>query len=154
MSDKSNTQKILVPVDFSIYSEAALLKACEFAKCLKQSLVILHVVHDPSQLPGYYSKIVQNENLVRIEDVAQEMLDDFIAKSISSHPDLDCLKDAKSLLISGLPVTRIIEVAEKIEASMIVMGSQGRTGLKHVLLGSKAEQVVQLSPIPVTIVKA
>ena len=37
---------------------------------------------------------------------------------------------------------------------MIVMGSQGRTGLAHVLLGSKAEQVVRLAPIPVTIVKA
>jgi universal stress protein A len=37
---------------------------------------------------------------------------------------------------------------------MIVMGSQGRTGLAHLLLGSKAERVVRLSPIPVTIVKA
>jgi len=37
---------------------------------------------------------------------------------------------------------------------MIVMGSQGRTGLAHALLGSKAEQVVRLSPIPVTIVKS
>jgi nucleotide-binding universal stress UspA family protein len=37
---------------------------------------------------------------------------------------------------------------------MIVMGSKGRTGLSHILLGSKAEQIVRLSPIPVTIVKA
>ena len=58
------------------------------------------------------------------------------------------------LLVVGLPVTRILETAEKIEARMIVMGSQGRTGLKHIMLGSKAEQVVNLSPIPVTIVKA
>ena len=54
----------------------------------------------------------------------------------------------------GLPVNRILEVAKKSDARMIVMGSQGRTGLKHALLGSKAEQVVHLSPIPVTIVKA
>jgi len=50
-------------------------------------------------------------------------------------------------------VNRILEVAEQNHARMIVMGSQGRTGLKHALLGSKAEQVVHLSPIPVTIVK-
>ena len=53
----------------------------------------------------------------------------------------------------GLPVTRILEVATKTEAQMIVMGSQGRTGLSHLLLGSKAEKVAQLAPIPVTIVK-
>ncbi|MGB5535376.1 MAG: universal stress protein, partial [Thiogranum sp.] len=57
-------------------------------------------------------------------------------------------------LVVGLPVNRILEVAKKSDASMIVMGSQGRTGLAHALLGSKAEQVVHLSPIPVTIVKA
>ena len=51
-------------------------------------------------------------------------------------------------------MTRILEVAEKLEAIMIVVGSQGRTGLPHLLLGSKAERVAQLSPIPVTIVKS
>ena len=44
-------------------------------------------------------------------------------------------------------------MAAKTEAQMIVMGSQGRTGLSHLLLGSKAEKVAQLAPIPVTIVK-
>ncbi len=53
----------------------------------------------------------------------------------------------------GLPITRILEVAEEIGAQLIVMGSHGRTGLPHLLLGSKAEKVAQLSPIPVTIVK-
>jgi len=37
---------------------------------------------------------------------------------------------------------------------MVVMGSQGRTGLKHMMLGSKAEQVIKLCPVPVTIVKS
>jgi nucleotide-binding universal stress UspA family protein len=57
------------------------------------------------------------------------------------------------MLVVGLPVNRILESAEKIHARMIVMGSQGRTGLAHALLGSKAEQVVRLSPAPVMIVK-
>ena len=58
------------------------------------------------------------------------------------------------MLVRGLPTTRILEVAEKRKALMIVMGSRGRTGLKHLLLGSVAEHVVQLSPIPVTVAKA
>jgi nucleotide-binding universal stress UspA family protein len=57
------------------------------------------------------------------------------------------------MLVVGLPVNRILESAEKIQARMIIMGSQGRTGLAHAMLGSKSEQVVRLSSVPVLIVK-
>ena len=53
MPDKPAEQKILVPVDFSAFSEAALVMACELASCMNLSVVILHVMHDPSELPGY-----------------------------------------------------------------------------------------------------
>jgi nucleotide-binding universal stress UspA family protein len=153
MPDKPGKQRILVPVDFSAFSKAAVIKACEFASCMNLPVVILHVVHDPSQLPGYYVKLAEKKILVRIEDIASEMLDDFMRGMINDNPELDSLAAAEAMLVTGIPVTRILEVAERIDASMIVMGSQGRTGLSHVMLGSKAEQVVRLSPIPVTIVK-
>ncbi len=69
------------------------------------------------------------------------------------HPSLHALEQATTLLVVGLPVNRILESAEKVHARMIIMASQGRTGLAHVLLGSKAEQVVRLAPVPVMIVK-
>lgn len=144
---------ILVPVDFSTHSEAALLHACLLADCLKRPLTILHVVHDPGEMPGYYSRMAKKKNLLRMEDVALEMLHDFVAGMVKLHPELKPLKKADTMLVVGLPVTRILQVAEKIDASMVVMGSQGRTGLKHMMLGSKAEQVVRLCPLPVTIVK-
>jgi nucleotide-binding universal stress UspA family protein len=56
-------------------------------------------------------------------------------------------------LVVGLPVTRILEVVDRFKPFLVVMGSEGRTGLSHMLLGSKAEQVVRLCPAPVTIVK-
>jgi nucleotide-binding universal stress UspA family protein len=71
----------------------------------------------------------------------------------NKNPHNKAIKTAQTELVTGLPVNRILEVAEQSHARMIVMGSQGRTGLSHVLLGSKAERVVHLSPIPVTIVK-
>lgn len=153
MPDKPDKRTILVPVDFSTFSKAAVLKGCELASCMNLPVVILHVVHDPSQLPGYYVKLTEKKNLVRIEDIAGEMLDDFMREMINDNPELDNLVTAEAMLVTGLPVTRIIEVAERTNASMIVMGSQGRTGLSHMMLGSKAEQVVRLSPVPVTIVK-
>ncbi len=154
MHGKHRKQTILVPVDFSLYSEIALLKACEIASCMNLPVVVLHVVNDPSQMPGYYSKMRKKKNLVRIEDIAKEMLDEFMGKMAVIHAEIKCVVEAESLLVMGLPVGRILEVAERINAVMIVMGSQGRTGLEHVLLGSKAEQVVRLSPVSVTIVKA
>ena len=57
------------------------------------------------------------------------------------------------VMVVGLPATRILEVAEILGAQLIVMGSRGLTGIAHLMLGSKAQRVVQLSPIPVTIVK-
>lgn len=153
MSEKSSKTTILVPVDFSAYSEAALVNACELADCRNLPIVILHVVHDPSELPGYYAKMAKKKNLVRMEDVAREMFDEFMGMMIKNHPKLKALPEAESRLVVGLPVGRILEVAKSVHAEMIVMGSQGHTGLKHILLGSKAEQVVRLSPISVTIVK-
>ena len=88
-----------------------------------------------------------------MEDVAAEMLDDFIRQMQEKHTGLPALEHATTLLVVGLPVNRILESAEKIDARMIVMGSQGRTGLAHAMLGSKAEQVVRLATIPVMIVK-
>ena len=75
-------------------------------------------------------------------------------KSLSDKSPLyESFKNLETRIVTGLPVTRILETAENIDARMIVMGSQGLTGLAHLLIGSKAEQVVRLSKIPVTIVK-
>lgn len=153
LPEKPNKHPILVPVDFSTYSEAALIKACEMAECMKLPIIVLHVVHDPGNMPGYYEKLNKKKSLVRIEDLAMEMFEDFMKKFNKRHSKLRILQKSKTMLVVGLPVTRILQVIEKLDASMVVMGSQGRTGLGHVLLGSKAEQIVRLSPVPVTIVK-
>ncbi len=144
---------ILVPVDFSAHSEAALLKACELARCMKLPILALHVVHDPGEMPGYYKRVAKRKQLVRIEDIAEEMFDDFIAALVNKYPKIKQLESVEKKLVLGLPVTRILEVAAKSDTAMVIMGSQGRTGLEHLMLGSKAEQVVRLCPLPVTIVK-
>jgi nucleotide-binding universal stress UspA family protein len=153
MAAKSKKRPILVPVDFSEHSELALLKACEFAECTKRPIVVLHVVHDPGDMPSYYSRIAKKKQLVRVEDIAEDMFSEFIASIKQKYPDIKMLKKIKTMMVKGIPVTRILQVLEKINASMVVMGSLGRTGLKHVFLGSKAEQVVRQSQVTVTIVK-
>lgn len=149
----SQTGPILVAVDFTADSEAALIWACEYAEAFRISVKVLHVVHDPENEPGYYRRT--DEDLLRpMEDIAAEMMVDFLTRLVRENPKLPALADAESIVVKGVPATRILEVAERIGARHIVMGSRGRTGLPHLLLGSKAERVVQLSPVPVTIVKA
>jgi nucleotide-binding universal stress UspA family protein len=150
----TENEPILVAVDFSAHSAAALLWAAELASRLDVPLLVLHVVHDPGAAPGYYTAVERGGELRRMEERAAEMLQAFLAQQREEHPQLDGVKELVSSLVVGLPASRILEVAEKTNARLIVMGSQGRTGLAHALLGSKAERVVQLSPIPVTIVKA
>lgn len=144
---------ILVAVDFTPDSEAALTWACTYAGPIGAHVVVLHVVHDPADAPGYYRK--SEADLLRpMEDVAEELMGQFLEKVAKDQPGLPGVEGVERALVKGIPATRILEVAQNRSARLIVMGSRGRTGLPHLLLGSKAERVVQMSPIPVTIVKA
>ena len=155
MAAKLDQSTLLVAVDFTPFSEEALIFASQLAEKLEAQLIVLHVIHDPAEAPGFYAqKGKKMKYLQSMEEVAEEMMEEFLAKMKKDHPDQLPIKEATPLLVVGTPVTRILEVAEKKQASMIILGSHGRTGLSHLLVGSKAERVVQLSPIPVTVVKS
>jgi len=150
---KTDGRIILVPVDFSDHSAAALSHAAVLAETLPATLIVLHVIHDPGEMPGYYSKLIKQKQFVHIQDVAEEAFRDFMMRMIESHPDCLPLRDAGIFMVCGLPVTRILEVVGELDPVLVVMGSQGRTGLKSLFIGSKAAQIIQLCPAPVTIVK-
>ncbi len=153
MKETKHEGPVLVPVDFSPYSASALVFAADLAGCVGKSLMVLHVVHDPGEMPGYYKRGFKKKQLQRIEDAAAEMLEEFLGKVRKRFPDSKPLLEAECVLVKGLPRNRILEVAEQKQASMIVMGSKGETGLKRLALGSVAERVVQLAAVPVTVVK-
>ncbi len=143
---------ILVPIDFSANAEAVLEWAADAARRYKARLLVLHVVHDLAAAPGYYRS--KKGRLRRLEETASEMMKDRLKGFDKKHPKLEIGKLAKAELVVGLPVNRILEVAERSGASQIVIGSQGRSGLPLLLLGSTAERVAQLARVPVTIVKS
>jgi len=146
---------ILVPVDFYPHSEEAVKFAATMAGLMNTPLIVLHVVHDPVDVPGFYIHEEKKERrLRRMEDVAAEMVNEFIQKMSDQNPDLPAIKNASTKLVVGLPVTRILEVVEQLRPKCVVMGSQGRSGLSQLFVGSTAEKVVHLCPVPVTIVKS
>jgi nucleotide-binding universal stress UspA family protein len=60
---------------------------------------------------------------------------------------------AADVLLEGSPAEKIVQLAEKRRAGLIVMGTRGRTGLKKLLLGSVAERVIGLAPCPVLTIR-
>ena len=148
-----NARPILVPVDFSDHSAAALSHAAVLAEILPAALIVLHVIHDPGEMPGYYSRLIKQKHVPRIEDAAEEAFREFMSRVIESQPACEPLRQAGVFTVVGLPVRRILEIVKNVDPVMVVMGSQGRTGLKNLIVGSKAVQLVQLCPVPVTIVK-
>jgi nucleotide-binding universal stress UspA family protein len=154
MAKKPDKTTLLVAVDFTPFSEEALFFAGQLAEKLKAQLLVLHVIHDPAEAPGFYAQKGKKKKFLRsMEEAAEEMMEEFLLKMRQAYPDQVPIQKAKPLLVVGTPVTRIVEVAEKKQVDMIIIGSHGRTGLAHLLIGSKVQRVVQLSSIPVTVVK-
>ena len=152
INDKIQPGPILVAADFSANSKTAVIWAIDIAIALSAPIVLVHIVHDRAEGPGYY-RHDKKDAMRPMEDIAGKMMLDFVENLGEKGLQYKSFKNIETRIVTGLPVTRILETAENIDARMIVMGSQGLTGLAHLLIGSKAEQVVRLAKIPVTIVK-
>ena len=143
---------ILVPTDFSASSDQALAWALELASRWAARIVLLHV------LPPWDDPVRLQEAGVSVADFEASLRQDAEAKaqallSKTTPPDhLDVT--IQSCILVGLPNTTIRHVAEQENADLIVMGSHGRTGLSHVLLGSVAENTVRYAPCPVLVVRS
>jgi nucleotide-binding universal stress UspA family protein len=152
---RGGKRPVLVPVDFSRHSVAAVLFAAQYAECARAPLLVLHVVHEPRNRPGFYRdpKHSRPGFFRPIDDVARDMLTEFMA-GLARHDGFgEPIAQAHTRLVSGLPAQRIQEVALHEGAALIVMGSRGRNALARLAVGSVATEVAKHSPVPVTIVK-
>jgi nucleotide-binding universal stress UspA family protein len=137
---------ILVPTDFSPSSAAALELALDLATQLDAELTLLHVW----EIPVYpYLELMMStaEMTNSVEKAASECLETKL-KEIQSR-----LPRAKSSLRMGLPWQQIVEAIKESKADLLVMGTHGRRGFAHALMGSVAEKLVRLSPVPVLTVR-
>lgn len=141
---------ILVPTDFSPDAEKAVSTAVEFAKLFGARIVILHAYHiaipmasptgGPYMLPQDFYDDLQSHATLQVERIAKEVATQGI--------------EATGIALCEPASTAIVEQAESLPADLIVMGTRGLTGLKHVMLGSVAERVVRTAPCSVVTVKA
>ena len=159
---------ILVPVDFSEHSARALHYTTGIAARFGSSIIVVHVIpretttHAVQRRLGYSAipfigPLIAKSTPDVPSDVAEEVVTDlreqaytalqaFVPAQLAQYP-------VELRVVVGHPFERILEVAVREHVALIVLGTHGRTGLAHAIMGSVAERVVRLAPCPVLTVK-
>lgn len=144
-------RRILVPVDYSEHSRASVHAAAELAKSVGATLDIVHVWDRPMYVPDAVMVRRPGEEqrslTELIRDNAERDMSDFLASL--ALPEGVAVSHR---LCSGEPAQKLVEEAKSGAYDLIVIGTHGRTGVLHLLLGSTAERLIRLSPVPVLVV--
>jgi nucleotide-binding universal stress UspA family protein len=141
-------RQILVPVDFSAPSRAALDYAVELATKFGASVDVIHVWQAPgffpvaSSVPGTGTGEFAMSDM--IQKNAEEALGEFIEEARRRNVIVRSVR-----MVGGAPAHAIVDAAKEGNYDLIVVGTHGRTGLSRILLGSVAENVVRHAHCPV-----
>jgi nucleotide-binding universal stress UspA family protein len=142
--------KILYPTDFSDLSLVALKYAKSFAEQFNSELHCIHVLDEAYQywLMLGPDGVPAGPNISQLLDTAQDQMAEFTKTHLAGIPKLT------TKIITGRPFVEIIRYAREEYIDMVVLATHGRSGLKHVLMGSVAERVVRKAPCPVLSVRS
>lgn len=141
--------RILVPVDFSDQAKYACKAAASIAKKTQSEIILLHMFDVPSETidPGNSSSSNSGAQAIYYMKGVHRKFEEFM--EMPFFEGLDVKEDVRfHKAFEG-----VIEESKKLDVDLIVMGSQGATGLKEMLVGSNTEKVVRLSHIPVLVIK-
>jgi len=142
-------KKILVAIDFSEITGAVISHGIYLAKAFDAQLKLLHVVHVPSLseatswMTPTISSNVERDIRTQVHSAVEAKLNE-----ISDECGESC-RGIEAIIREGVPFEQIIECAEAQEVDLIVLGTHGRTGLTHTIIGSVAERVVRRAPCSV-----
>lgn len=137
--------KILVAVDDSEFSDNTAIAALELAKTLKASLAIVNVI-DPALLAiGADSVVYPLEQMHELKTGSEAIVKKY-KNQVGNEVSVE------EFVAEGKPSDEIVAIAKKCNADMIVIGTHGRTGVMHLIMGSVAESVIRHSNIPVLVI--
>lgn len=137
-------ERILVPVDFSDPSRQALGYAVFLAHNFRAKLDVLHVWRINEYAGDDMVLLTRSEPELTLSTSLRAQADKLLSDFLVDVPY------SERILREGEPAASITEVAREGGYDLVVMGTHGRTGLSHALVGSVAEKVVRMAPCPVT----
>jgi len=140
-------QRILVPLDFSEHAASILEWAVHLAQQHKSTLVLMHAYHLPVEFQQLEGAYLPQDFWASVKAEAEQNLQRYAEPLRGQGLAVDVI------VREGYPATVIEQEAIDQRADLIVIGTRGLSGLKHLLLGSIAERVVQKAPCPVLTVK-
>jgi nucleotide-binding universal stress UspA family protein len=140
-------KRILCPTDFSESAASAEQQAVELARALGAEIVLVHVA---SESP-LFRETLGTPKVRAVFEAQRKWATDTLAERATAVAARGV--SARSLVRGGVAWQEIVRVAAEERADLIVMGTQGRTGLDRLLLGSVAERVVRQAPCPVLTVR-
>jgi universal stress protein A len=140
-------KKIVCPIDFSEFTDEILKYAVNITKKFNAELHLIHIIPNLNYFIPYESFLTP-ENLVAIEkNIEKEVEKDF--EKVTKDIDMPLKKIVKT----GATFVEIIDYIKEEDIDLVVMGTHGRSGIEHILIGSVAEKVVRKSPCPVLTIR-
>jgi len=140
-------KKIVCPIDFSEFTDEIVKYAVNITKKFNAELHLIHIIPNLNYFTPYESFLTP-ENLVAIEkNIEKEVEKDF--EKVTKDIDMPLKKIVKT----GVTFVEIIDYIKEEDIDLVVMGTHGRSGIEHILIGSVAEKVVRKSPCPVLTIR-
>ena len=139
------TSRILIPIGFSDQSIIALGQAFNLAKIKKSEIILLSVIEEPNKIESLFLDDRTHELQQKVNDKLVE-----VGKEYAEKYDIH----VETMVAKGRVYEKIIDVAEMVNADLIVMGTNGTPkGVMKKVIGSNAERVVRLAHCPVITIK-
>jgi nucleotide-binding universal stress UspA family protein len=139
---------VLVATDFSENAHEAVDTAMAIAKTFEARIELVHAFQTPVPIVSPYEVVVPDGFLEQARDAAAKNLKAVVEKISAEGIEV------RSHLTEVPAAPAIARIAEENDVDLVVMGTRGNTGLKHVLLGSVAERTIRLAPCSVLTVKS
>jgi nucleotide-binding universal stress UspA family protein len=141
-------EKILCPVDFSECSEHAIQYALALGEAYGAEIKLVHAMDIGASVFSYSELDIPDPTFAsQLQEEFAQRLDELAARVRRQH------EPVTSQMLHGKPFLEIINCANEWQADLIVMGTHGRSGMEHMLIGSVAEKVVRKAPCPVLTVR-
>jgi nucleotide-binding universal stress UspA family protein len=136
--------KILFATDFSEASNCVSKYAIMLAKQFDAKILVVHVINElefpiHGILPDHYVE----SHIKEMAAASDKMMKEFCSRNFKEFENYE------SVILTGIPYKKIINIAECEDGTLIVVGTHGRIGLEHVLMGSNAEKIVRMAKCPV-----